>query len=350
MRLFGRTWGRSGHGERPDQTAPGSADAATSGEDYGHLDARVSKLLTDFEQRRFGLGPSGAVDYHTCRDAVLNLHNEVLDEASRVALIRFHGALMSSGVDGLAREGRDSSELQSLWREDYYGMLAKEVIDVHGNVDQDALDHVNEREKAQGRLGEGETFQIQRAPSREVSQETGLRAARSIGERAIAVWTLVLRSIMPAQREALLNAFAAEADRHWLTDAELAFLLNEQPDPGDIVAYGWHAERLVVLIWAVGLIELPANDEKCDPMAFATLIPPTSQVSFEAFLGSLQVRDPREIDAVAANINQLYWDAHDAASGGLAVPQYVDLEVLGERLRALVWLLGKDVPDWPCCN
>lgn len=346
MGLFGKWLGKSRGGGGDDPTASRPAGAEAGGEHAG-LDPRVAGLLTDFEQRRFGVGPTGAVDYATCRQAVLDLHGEVTDEPSRVALIRFHGALMGTGVQGLIREGRDPSDLEALWREDYYTLLAKEAIGPDGEVDQGAVDHVNRREREAGRLPEGETFQLQRAASPEPRRDDGAPTARFVGERAIALWTVVLRSIAPAQRETLLNAFAAEGERGWLTEAELSFLLDERPDPRDIVAFGWQAERLAVLLWALGLAELPPHDVKCDPIAFATLVPPTSQVAFETFLGGLRLRDRQEIDAVAADINQNYWAAHAAEADGLEPPPGVDIEVLDERLRAVAWVKGQDVPEWP---
>jgi hypothetical protein len=355
MGLFGRLWGKEGGGAGADgadqpESAP-AAEAPPAADAYADLDPRVATLLTDFEHRRFGLGPTGAVDYPACRDAVLDLHEQVADEPSRVALVRFHGALMGAGVEGLRREGRDSFDLEALWRQDYYGMLLKEVVGPDGEVDQAALDRVNAREKEAGRLGEGETLQVQRAPAAEPQDEpvdeTGLRSARAIGERALALWTVVLRAIAPHQRETLLHAFAAEGERHWLTEPELSFLLDAEPEQRDIVGFGWQAERLAVLLWAVGLAELPAHDTKCDPTAFAPLLPPTSQQAFADFLAGLRRRDPREIGAVAADINQSYWDAHDAGAQGLPIPPGVDMEILDERLRAAVWLLGREVPEWP---
>jgi hypothetical protein len=353
MGRLGRWWGKGGAGDAGEASdrsgrAPSAPSAqAAPGAAYADLDERVSKLLTDFEQRRFGVGPTGAVDYATCRDAVLALQEQVTDEPSRVALVRFHDALMSSGVDGLRREGRDPSELEALWRDDYYAMLVKEVVDAHGDVDQAALEHVNARESEAGRLGEGETLRIERAAPDQAREEHGLRPARAIGERAIALWTVVLRSIAPRQRETLLNAFAAEGERHWLTDAEVAFLLDEQPEHKQIVAFGWQAERLVVLLWAVGLADLPAHDERCDPIAFAALMPPTSQQPFAEFIDALQLRDPRDIGTVVEDINRSYWSAHEAEAQGVPGPDGVDLEILDERLRAAIWVLGRDVPGWP---
>jgi hypothetical protein len=333
--------------DAPDASGDELPGEESNGAPYADLDDRVARLLTDFEGRRFGLKPNGTVDYATCRDAVIALHGEVADEPSREALVRFHGALMSSGVEGLRREGRDPAELEALWRDDYYALLTREVVDAEGNVDGDALDAVNRREREAGRLGEGEALRIEPVAPAPVRDEFGLRLPQAIGERALALWTVVLRSIAPGQRETLLGAFAEEGERHWLTDEEVAFLLDEQPDPSQLVAYGWQAERLVVLMWAVGLAELPAHDEKCDPVAFAALMPPTSQQPFAEFLGALRLRDPREIGAVTADINQTYWAAHDARAQGDPVPPGVDLEILDERLRAAIWVLGRDVPGWP---
>ena len=346
MGLFGR-WLRKGpDGEREHPQAPDRAEAE-AGAGHSDLDDRVAGFLTEFEQGRFGVGPTGAVDYAACRDAVLDLHGEVTDETSRVALLRFHGALMGTGVEGLRREGRDPSDLEALWREDYFTLLTREVVAADGEVDQAAVEHVNRRERDSGRLAEGETFRVERSASPEPRQQGGPPAARTVGERALTLWTLVLRSIAPAQREVLVNAFAAEGSRDWLTEAELGFLLNDRPDHREIVAFGWQAERLAVLLWALGLAELPGHDVKCDPIAFATLLPPTSQAGFETFLAGLRLRGRDEIDAAAADIDRSYRAVQAAEADGLEPPPGLGPEILDERVRAAAWLQGRRLADWP---
>jgi hypothetical protein len=347
MGLFGK-WlgkGKDDAAQAPEAAEPTNAQA---GADHSHLAPRVADFLTGFEQGRFGLGPTGAVDYAACREAALKLHGEVADEPSRVALVKFHGALMGTGVEGLRREGRDPAELEALWREDYFSLLAREAIGPGGEVDQDAVAQINRREREAGRLLEGETFQMQRAAAApEPRQEDGAPTARFVGERAIALWTVVLCCIAPAQRQTLMNSFAAEGSRDWLAEAELAFLLKEQPDPAEVTAFGWQAERLAVLLWALGLAELPEHDVKCDPISFAPQVPPTSQGAFETFLGGLRLRERQEIDAVAADINHSYWTAHEAEAAGREAPPGVDLEILDERLRAVAWVTGQRLPEWP---
>jgi len=342
MGLFDRWTGKRSKDEAKADSRP-SADLALDG-----IDPRVSTFLANFEQRRFGLTPAGAVDYPVCREAVLDLHAKLVDERSRVALLRFHAALMGTGVEALQREGRDPAELQRLWRSDYFSMLAKDAIDNAGNVDPDALAYVNRREQEAGRLAPGEAFQLQQTQAADAgANEGGARSAREVGERVIALWTVVLASLAPGRRETVLNAFAAEGEREWLAEAELEFLRNPEPDRSDIVTFGWHAERLVVLLWALSLAELPEHDEKCDPLRAAPLVPPTAGLSFETFLGELRLRAAEEIQAVAADINDSYWKAHRAEADGQPRPPEVDLEILDERLRAAAWLTGQRLPEWP---
>jgi hypothetical protein len=311
-----------------------------------NLEPRVRAFLADFEQGRFGLTPTGSVDYPTCRDAVLELHADAVDEASRVALLRFYAALIGTGVEGLLRQGRDSSELERLWRSDYFSMLAKEVIDTNGDVDAATLDHVNRREQSAGRLGPEEAFQVQRSQPAETPQP-GVRAPREVGQRAIALWTIVLASIAPAQREKVTAAFAAEGQREWLAEPELRFLRNPEPDARDVIAFGWQAERLALLLWGMGLAELPGHAEKCDPLRAAALLPPTAPVSFEDFLSGVELRPFDEIHAVASDLDTSYWAAHQAREKGLPAPEGVNLDILDERLRAAAWLIGQEVPEWP---
>jgi Domain of unknown function (DUF4272) len=341
MGLFDRWTGKHGRNEAKAEAGL-AADPALEG-----IDPRVASFLADFEQRRFGLTPAGAVDYPVCREAVLDLHARLVDERSRVALLRFYAALMGTGVEALRREGRDPAELQRLWRSDYFSMLAKEAIDGAGNVDPEALAHLNRREQEAGRLAPGEVFHLQQTQAADLRADDGVRSAREVGERAIALWTVVLASIAPGRRETVISAFAAEGAREWLAEAELEFLRSPEPNPSHIVAFGWQAERLVVLLWALGLAELPAHDEKCDPLRAAALVPPTAGLSFEAFLDGLRLRAAAEIQAVAADINDSYWTAHRAEAAGQPRPPGVDLEILDERLRAAAWLIGQQLPEWP---
>ena len=63
--------------------------------------------------------------------------------------------------------------------------------------------------------------------------------------------------------------------REALSPSELRFIDNQYPSSKQEIDFSWHSERLIVLLWALNLVEnLPGADKQCDTSVFKHLLPP----------------------------------------------------------------------------
>ena len=174
------------------------------------------------------------------------------------------------------------------------------------------------------------------------------RRARSrdeVAERAVALWTTLLIGLGMDKR--LLVSFLLEdGGTEWLTAREAAFIRSDPPDAQERVDISWQAERLVVLLWSLGLAPMPAGDEKVHPMTFAELLPPTARGSAAEFVARAVLRPEAELFAMADEIGSLNWAAHDAEVENRPAPAGTDREILQERHRAIAWVIAAPDVAW----
>ena len=129
--------------------------------------------------------------------------------------------------------------------------------------------------------------------------------------------------------------------RQELTRDELAFISAPDPSEKQVINYSWQAERLVVLLWALGLIDnLPDADEQCDPSIFRECIPPFNGQSVEWFIANAKLRAEDELWEMAETLLDLHWQARDSKLNGRSSREAVDIEIVQERHHAINWVTG----------
>jgi hypothetical protein len=172
-----------------------------------------------------------------------------------------------------------------------------------------------------------------------------VRSPQEIARRALAlfgVWGIATS----APRDDVLEWLEDSDLREALSPDELKFVDNLHPSEKLKINFSWHCERLIVLLWALKLIDrLPDADEQCDTSVFDCL-PPFSDQSVEQFISNATTRSEDELWEEADRTLDLHWQARDARLNNRKPKDPVDLEVVQERHHAINWVIGYEGLDW----
>ena len=173
-----------------------------------------------------------------------------------------------------------------------------------------------------------------------------IRSPQAVALRALAVFAVAGLS-KGAPRPEVLN---------WLTDnnlwsalapSEAGYIDTPEPSHKQKINASWLSERLVVLVWALGLIaKLPRADEQCSMGEFQNRLPPFSSQGVEDFVAKSKLRPEAELLALADEILDLHWHARDAKMNARAPQKPVELEIIQERHHAINWVIGYEGADW----
>lgn len=177
--------------------------------------------------------------------------------------------------------------------------------------------------------------------------ELRLRAPEDILRRMLALFIVAIRAeslnsdtpiAVADLQQRFPPAFAG------LTDAERAFLAQEQPPAEDITQFLWRYEAILVLQWALGLQEaLPFAEAICDVAAISSTVIDRGTAGLRK---QPLARAPGEIlDALDLHY-RLHWASRQAILKKTSVPAGLNDGVLQERHYALNWLVRFEDREW----
>lgn len=173
-----------------------------------------------------------------------------------------------------------------------------------------------------------------------------VRSPQEVARRALAlfaVWGLTARS----PRDEILGWLDENSLREALSPDELRFVNDPNPSSKQTIDFSWHSERLIVLLWALTLIEsLPDADKRCDTSVFGQCLPPFVEQSVEQFILGAVLRPEEDLWEEANRMLDLHWQARDARLNNRMPKEPVDIEVVQERHHAINWVTGYDGLDW----
>src|SRR5687767_5298238 len=88
-----------------------------------------------------------------------------------------------------------------------------------------------------------------------------IRDSEAVARRSIVLYSVVARAC-GAEREDILAWLAANGLIADLSPEERAFMAATEPSERAIINFSWHSERLIVLLWALGLADMPEPDDQ----------------------------------------------------------------------------------------
>ncbi len=178
------------------------------------------------------------------------------------------------------------------------------------------------------------------------SDDDVVRSPQEVARRALAVFSVVGLAL-GAPRPEVLDWLRDENLSRELAPSERKFVEAPEPSEKERVHAVWMSERLVVLCWALRLIdELPEPDEQCDTGELQEILPPFADVEVSEFIDRARLRPDRELLDMAETLMNHHWEARNAQLKGAAPKFPVDIEIIQERHHAANWLVGYCGDPW----
>jgi hypothetical protein len=176
--------------------------------------------------------------------------------------------------------------------------------------------------------------------------EDQIRDAADVARRALtlfSVWGLTAG----APRNTVLAWLEDNGLFRELTPSEAGFVDSVKPSQKQLINISWQAERLIVLLWALGHVErLPPADAQCDTSTFKEILPPFAGATVEAFVASARLRPDEELEDMAETLQDIHWHARDAAIHKRNPKAAVNIEVIQERHHTTNWITGYCGQPW----
>jgi hypothetical protein len=173
-----------------------------------------------------------------------------------------------------------------------------------------------------------------------------IREASAIARRALALFAVVGLGL-GAPKEQTAEWLRDESLWHELSPEELDFVTASTPTERQTVNASWRSEALLMLLWALGVIEkLPGLAEQCDTGAFQALLPPFADVSVSQFVAAARRRPDEELLDMADTLLNFHWEARDAHIHKRQIPTHLDIGIVQERHHAINWVIGYDGLPW----
>jgi len=173
-----------------------------------------------------------------------------------------------------------------------------------------------------------------------------IRSPQAVALRALAVFAVAGLS-QGAPRPDVLNWLSDNNLWRALAPSEAEYIDTPEPSHKQKINASWLSERLVVLVWALGLVaKLPKADEQCNMGEFQKTLPPFADLSVDEFVAKSTLRPAAELLALAGETYDLHWHARDAKIHGRVPVKPVELGIIQERHHAINWITGYEGLDW----
>lgn len=281
------------------------------------------------------------------RDRTNYIVNSIFDVANDInGFVLYPSMSLFDGKGKLLFSAKGKSEYET-----FLPVANTDLLEV-GRPEVSDIDQYR-KERSIARLKEEGVPYIEHLPSEVLDSEAAIRnpeeiSRRAIGLFAVALYSEVLLSENPDREEAL--DFVRQIDESYhimdeFTPAERAYLDNPAPEEHDRIQFLWRYECCAVLLWALGITELPYPSEICDVPFIARFFFDNKERGSILDLGEIRGRE--EILDEADLTLRYDWACVDARIKGQETPASLDSGIVMERHYALNWLIGADDgADW----
>jgi hypothetical protein len=176
--------------------------------------------------------------------------------------------------------------------------------------------------------------------------QDGIRPAQEIARRCLALFAVV-GTALGVPRDEVISWLRTERLWDALTPREVAYLDQADPPRKAHINFGWQSERLIVLLWALGMIqELPDSATQCEASVFKTILPPFATTSTQKFIAQATLIDEQKLWSQAELYLEDHWRARDARLHERPMPPVINIEIVQERHHAINWIAGYDNLPW----
>lgn len=182
---------------------------------------------------------------------------------------------------------------------------------------------------------------LESLPVIETEAETHFRTRDEIVDRAVALLVVASRGAGdPPEHVADLEQRFQAVSRY--SPDERAFMLGLTPDQA--VAMSWRFEALLVLAWAIGLVD--ALPSPASPTDGRVVLAAFEGHTLESLRARATVRTGAELLDAADLFYRYDWAVVDARVRGVPPPAAVSPDVIMEWHHAINWLIGYQGAAW----
>ena len=181
-------------------------------------------------------------------------------------------------------------------------------------------------------------------PIIEEENEVELRSPEDVLRRLIALWAVVDKSFLGPKSEST-NYIVTHELQMWLSNIELAFLLNKKPTQRDGIHFSWQLEALYFIAWCAGLLECPEVPNNESSVKSILDLFPASAEQPDRLRSSVRLRNRNEILDRADLLYRLHWAVRDTKLAGSDALEGIDGGVVQEWHRAVNWMIRYDRED-----
>lgn len=216
-----------------------------------------------------------------------------------------------------------------------------------------ARDQLERRRASLDFLKQRQIFVTPWLPLLESEGQAVVRPVQEVARRAGALLVLALYSeymlgekMKPqAAREAVRPVCEAMQAQSAFSPAEQAYFDNPQPSELDCIQFVWQYEGLLVMEWAMGLLqELPYPDKVCNVSEVERLMADCGSLS--SLISRAAMRPVSELLDAADLAYRMDWACVDARLHHLQAPGGLDSGVVMERHKSLNWLIDSAQCGW----
>lgn len=169
-------------------------------------------------------------------------------------------------------------------------------------------------------------------------EEMAVRTKEELYQRLIALWAVVVKAKFP-DNEFPMEYLTESGQLDWLSPAERAYLLNDNPTENDDVAFSWRAEALSMLCWCGGILSgIQLEGENTDPSEFIELFPFDFDDG-DRLREAIQIRNKAELIAWSDRLYHAHSKIRSASRGGPKVPSTWSLDKIMEWHYAINWMI-----------
>lgn len=175
--------------------------------------------------------------------------------------------------------------------------------------------------------------------SKEIGGETTdkIRSPQEVAERTLALFSVVAIS-QGAPKNEVIEWLSETTLINTLTPKEKEYLDN--PSIKESINFSWKSEALLILVWALNLIEMiPSSSSPCDISVFQEILPPFIDISEEEFIFNTKLKANNELFEVVIILQNEHAQARK-------LKDTKKIEILQERHHAINWIVGYCNQAW----
>ncbi|WP_347269655.1 DUF4272 domain-containing protein [Rhizorhabdus histidinilytica] len=171
-----------------------------------------------------------------------------------------------------------------------------------------------------------------------------IRPASEVASRALLLFAIV-RLALGVERSKIVEWLQEQNLLVAMSPEEAELFTTRRVTEQQRTAAGWELERLIALLWALGLADMSPAGEDPDLSTVVEIVPPAGDMSIDRFLAA-ELKPARDIAAMAERYRNLSREAGERYAGDPSDKNLNEAEIAERRYVALQWIINPDRISW----